>query len=61
MKILFSGFIIDPKSGGEPQMAFSWILGALRNGHEVHVFTPPNSAKNLKTYVVDHSLENICL
>jgi len=59
MKIVFSGFVIDPMSGGEPQMAFSWIYGALKNGHEVHVFTPPDSCDKLLLFIRENSLKRI--
>lgn len=59
MKILFSAFVVDPNAGSEPQCAWNWILGAVLNGHEVHVLTTPGSAKNITQKVTELGVDNL--
>lgn len=48
MKVAFSAYVVDPKSGSEPGNAWRWISGAHENGAEVIVITTPKQAQNLQ-------------
>jgi glycosyltransferase involved in cell wall biosynthesis len=58
MKILFSAYVVDPNTGGEPQMAWNWIYGAVKSGHEVAVITDEDSRIRILEYASDLKLVN---
>ncbi len=59
MRILFSAYIVDPDAGSEPQCAWNWILGAVLNGHDVHILTTPDSAEKISLKIAEFKLDNL--
>lgn len=59
LKILISGYTIDPSGASESSMAWHWIEGAVLHGHQVHVLTSPDSARRVINHCNSHGISSV--